>query len=213
MGAPIILTREDILRAMRVTKSNNQAARYLGVHIGTYSKYARLYIDEKSGKSLYELHLSGGKGIPKLRKNKNKDIPINRLINGINEYPNYPLSRLKDRLINEHILAEECCSCGFKDRRIIDYKVPIMLSFKDGNKFNWGRDNLQFLCYNCYFIQIGDILPHKLSKFKNDDFKEEKNMESKVWEIDENMKEHFKELGLITEEDDKDEFDFTDYTK
>ena len=58
MGAPIILTREDILRAMRVTKSNNQAARYLGVHIGTYSKYARLYIDEESGKSLYELHLS-----------------------------------------------------------------------------------------------------------------------------------------------------------
>ena len=56
MRKPKILTRDDILRAMRVTKGNKQASRYLGVHISTYAKYANLYFDKESGKSLYELH-------------------------------------------------------------------------------------------------------------------------------------------------------------
>jgi len=31
------------------------------------------------------------------------------------------------------------------------------LNFKDGNKRNWKLENLEFLCYNCYFLVIGDV--------------------------------------------------------
>lgn len=207
---PKIITKEDILRAMRVTKSNRQASRYLGVYHTTYKKYAMTFFDKETGKTLYEIHKSSGKGIPKHIKFKTADIPIDRLINGINEYPTYSLTKLKHRLIHEHILPEECSCCGFKERRILDYKVPVMLSFKDGNKFNWGRENLTFLCYNCYFIQIGDILDNKKMK-KDEHFTEEFNREDKVWEMDDNMKNHFKDLGLIGEDENDDGFDFRDY--
>ena len=57
------LTEAVIRNAMKHTQSNFQAARYLNVTIETYRKYARLYIDQESGKTLYELHKNNsGKG-------------------------------------------------------------------------------------------------------------------------------------------------------
>ena len=48
---------EAIIRdAMKHTKSNTQAARYLNLTIDTYRKYAKLYMDQETGKTLYELH-------------------------------------------------------------------------------------------------------------------------------------------------------------
>jgi hypothetical protein len=209
-AAPKILTKEDILRAMRVTRSNQQASRYLGVYWQTYAKYARSYIDKESGKTLYDLHKSSGKGIPKQWKKYKKDIPIERLISGISEFPKYPIEKLKYRLINEYILPESCGCCGFNERRIHDYKTPLMLSFIDGNRFNWAKDNLQLLCYNCYFLRVGDLFTRKEIGNDNDHIVEDIKRESKIWEIDDNMREHFEELGLINK-DEKDPLDFTDY--
>lgn len=209
---PKIITKEDVLRAMRVTKSNRQASRFLGVYHQTYKKYAKTYFDPETGKSLYDLHSNkDGKGIPKRPVGGTKDIPLNRLLNGVSEFPNYSLSKLKYRLIHEHILPEECCDCGFKEQRITDYKVPLMINFIDGNRFNWGKENLQFLCYNCYFLKVGDIFGNK-HFIESDDMAEDKKIESDVWEMDENMKNHFKDLGLLIEGDDEDNpMDFTDY--
>lgn len=210
MSAPKILTKEDILRAMRVTKSNQQASRYLGVYWQTYAKYARSYIDKETGKTLYDLHKSSGKGIPKQWKKYKKDIPIERLINGISEFPQYPIEKLKYRLISEYILPEECCGCGFKEKRIHDYRTPLMLSFIDGNRFNWAEQNLQLLCYNCYFLRVGDLFNKREINDNVDHMAEDLKRDHKIWEIDDNMREHFLELGLI-KENEKDPMDFTDY--
>jgi hypothetical protein len=54
--AALDIPESDIRYAMENTKSNAEAARFLKVSFTTYKKYARLYVDRDSGKTLYELH-------------------------------------------------------------------------------------------------------------------------------------------------------------
>ena len=42
-----ILTKEDLLRAMKITKSNMHAARHLHVSYTHYKKYAKLYKNDE----------------------------------------------------------------------------------------------------------------------------------------------------------------------
>jgi len=50
------LSPERIREAMANTRSNKEAARWLGITDVTYKKYAKRHIDEATGKSLFELH-------------------------------------------------------------------------------------------------------------------------------------------------------------
>jgi hypothetical protein len=165
------LTKEQIEHAMRNTLSNNAAARYLGVNILTYRKYARMYFDEELGKDLYEKHKNWhGLGIPKgLKHNPEKEQTILMDILAGKVIPaSFTAEKLRDRLIKEMLIKEECGSCGFNERRINDYKIPLLLSFRDGDKKNWHIDNLELLCYNCYFLQVGEVFNKKQIKNMQD---------------------------------------------
>ena len=35
-------------------------------------------------------------------------------------------------LIQEGYIQEECTSCGFHERRVLDYKIPLIMHFKVG---------------------------------------------------------------------------------
>jgi hypothetical protein len=35
------------------------------------------------------------------------------------------------------------------------------MHFKDGEKKNYKLDNVELLCYNCYFLQVGNIFSDK----------------------------------------------------
>ena len=52
-------------------------------------------------------------------------------------------------------------SLKFKERRVLDYKIPLLLHFKDKNTNNYNLDNVQLLCYNHYYLQVGDIFNAK----------------------------------------------------
>ena len=54
-------------------------------------------------------------------------------------------------------MEEKCASCGFEERRITDYRVPLKIDFLDGDTTNHKLDNIQMLCYNCYFLQVGNL--------------------------------------------------------
>ena len=73
------------------------------------------------------------------------------------------------------------------------------MNFKDGEKKNYKLDNVELLCYNCYFLQVGDIFNDRQIQ----GMEEHKAInESKVdWEIDDYHLQRLKELGL--EEDDE----------
>ena len=62
----IILTKDEVLRAQKHTKSNRAAARYLGVSYILYKRYALTFNDNETGKTLFDKHLNRqGKGIKK----------------------------------------------------------------------------------------------------------------------------------------------------
>ena len=53
---PMNISESEIRYAMENTKSCASAARFLKVSYESFRKYAKLYIDSESGKSLFELH-------------------------------------------------------------------------------------------------------------------------------------------------------------
>ena len=197
-----IITREQLLNAMKMTKSNMSCARYLGISYMHYSRYAKSYIDEESGKTLFDLHKNqAGKGIRKHLGGKDPD--LKSLMDGELYIKSYNLNRYKDRLIQEGYIEEKCNSCGFTEQRVHDYKSPLLIHFKDKNKENWRIENIELLCYNCYFLYIGDVFNEKQIKHIEEDAPIKKDDQIN-WEMDENMLQHFQEIGLVDEDDSED---------
>ena len=199
MGRPSkILSKDDLLRAMKMTRSNRAAARYLHVSYNHYKKYAKVYKNE-DGITLLEAHKNqAGKGIPKFLSGKGKEPPIMDLIEGRVPVEHFDPKKIKQRIIFEALIEEKCAKCGFNERRVIDQKVPLVLNHKDGNKKNFQLDNLEFLCYNHAFLYAtSPITDEQIEKMED---YIDKNGEDFDWELDEHHIEHLKELGLYDEE-------------
>lgn len=200
-GPKKILTKEQILQAQKVTKSNRAAARNLHVSFGHYKTYAKMYTDEATGKTLYDLHYNpSGKGIPKFLKIDGKEPALLDILEGRIPPDHFTPDKIKDRILREGLLEEKCSRCGIDEKRVIDARAPLILHFKDGNKRNYSLKNINLLCYNCYFLYIGNIFSSKQIQAL-EDFHEGKIVKEPTWQLDEYQIEHLKELGLYDEEE------------
>lgn len=192
-----ILTKEDILRAQKMTRSNMAAARYLHVSYNHYKKYAKMFKNDE-GVNLLEVHKNQeGKGIPKFALKGKDRIPLMDLLEGRVPIEHFDAKDIKVRIILEGLIEEKCSKCGFSERRIKDTKVPVILNFKDGDKKNWHLDNLEFLCYNCSFLYAASPIEEKQAEAM-EDYVKTRNDEPD-WELDEAHIEHLKSLGLYDE--------------
>ena len=199
-----LLTEQQIKGAMKHTRSNRAAARFLNVSLPTYRLYAKMYLDPASGKTLYDLHSNKfGKGIPKWRAGENKEPILQDLLKKGMSVESYSVEKLKNRLLYEGLLACECAKCGFHEERVLDCKVPLILAFKDNNKWNWLIENLQMLCYNCYFLYVGDLFNKKQLNFLEDAGDTVVQAKQTDWELDDYFLKHFQELGLTTRPEDQ----------
>jgi hypothetical protein len=64
------ISKEDVLRAMKQTRSVMSAARYLNCSYQHLKPFMKAYKDEETGLSLFDLHKNqSGKGIPKFMSN------------------------------------------------------------------------------------------------------------------------------------------------
>lgn len=197
-----IITKEDILRAQKVTRSNMAAARYLHVSYNHYKKYAKMYKNE-DGVTLLEAHKNqAGEGIPKFAVSGNKEIPLMDLLEGKVPIEHFDPRKIKARLLSEGKLVEICSSCGFSERRITDQKIPVILNFKDGNKKNWHLDNIEFLCYNHSFLYGVAPIQEKEAEAMEDYVKTKEDEPD--WEMDDHHIEHLKELGLYDNDQEED---------
>jgi len=186
---------------MKATQSNFQAARYLNMTIETYRKYAKLYIDQETGKTLYELHKNNsGKGIKKISWKNEISLQKIEEILGRDNYRAVDAQKLKDRLIYENKLNTECYKCGHHEKRVVDYKQPLLLNFKDGNRNNWKHSNLEMLCYNCYFLLVGNLFSDKQIQRLEDMSAPAVKVNEVDWSIDDNFLAHFKDIGLEGDE-------------
>ena len=144
-----MLLEGQILAAQGISKSESEVAVKLGVSFMTYRKYAKMYgvygrVDNKAGK-----------GIDKSIKNEDSGkYPLDKILEG--KFPSYSTGRLKVRLIRSKRIAEECGKCGFKEHRISDNSIPLLLNYIDGNEKNKLLENLQLLCYNFYYLYVNN---------------------------------------------------------
>jgi hypothetical protein len=203
------LTKESIISAMDKTKSVRAAARYLNCSYQHIKKWMKLYVDE-NGVSLFDAHKNqSGKGIPKFLSvstiNK-KEPAILDIIEGRIDPSHFNPQKIKYRLITDGYLKDECSNCGFHERRVSDYKSPLILHFKDNNKQHYRLDNMEMLCYNCYYLMVGDIFSGKQLEGLEDH--KPINQSEVDWELDEYTKQRLLELGLDKPEptDDGSEF-------
>ena len=194
------LSKQQILAAMAKTKSNRAACRYLNVSYQHYKKWAKFY-DSETHDNLFEQHKNqSGKGIPKFLNPGRSDFNVLDIIEGRLDASSFNPSKIKHRMIENGYLKEECNQCGYNERRVLDYKMALLLHFKDGNKKHYGLNNVEFLCYNCYFTTIGDIFSDKQIEGMEDH--KPINKSEVDWEIDDYTKQRLRELGLGDEPED-----------
>lgn len=149
LGA-VPLMESEIKRAQEKARSASEAARLLGVSYNTYAKYAKMY-------GIFDdLKNQPGYGVVKGGTYKGYNAGLDEILEG--KRPNYPKHKLKERLIKSGYLEEKCSNCGFEERRITDYKVPLSLDFIDNNPKNHKFENLRFLCFNCRFLLVGNLM-------------------------------------------------------
>jgi hypothetical protein len=197
MPKPKPLSKEMIVAAQANTKSNFAAARYLHVSYQHYKRYAKMY-------GVFESHKNqAGKGIPKFLKGKGKEPALLDIIEGRISSAHFSPAKIKYRLIEEGYLLEECSMCGFKERRVLDYKMPLLLHFKDNNKSNYSRENIELLCYNHYFLTVGDVFTEKDVKQIESHIEHHGTSEKVEWEVDDYHLQRLKELGLGDDDEDE----------
>jgi len=143
------LMESDIKEALEKSPSALKAAKRLGVTYPTFKKYAKKYgIHTTPGWPIKKKDPTQKTPRSPINPNKGK-YPIQDILQG--KWPEFPIHRLKDKLIRSNIKKAECEQCGFSERRLTDGKIPLLLNFDDGNNKNHKLENMRLLCYNCTF--------------------------------------------------------------
>jgi len=207
MPAAKPISKNMCLTAMDKTKSVKAAARYLNCSYHHLKRYMKLYIDEETGKTLFEIHKNQqGKGIPKFLKSKGKEPALLDIIEGRINASSFSAEKLKYRLTTEGYLEECCNKCGFREYRVLDHKIPLNLNFKDKNLTNYRLDNIEFLCHNCYFLFVGDVYSKKDMIRLEENTSVTKTTDAVDMQLDDYHLQRLRELGLDgenpTDEDD-----------
>lgn len=195
------ISKEQVLTAMRTTRSVRAAARYLSCSYIHLKGYMKMYTDE-DGKTLFDKHKNQhGKGIPKFLPNKRREPNVKIIFESGSGWESFTPEKIKIRAIAEGYLREECYRCGFHERRVTDYKVPILLNFKDGNKMNYLHANVEMLCYNCMFLygganRVGEevLTESEIQHIENTQPAREVPYD---WELDDDALENMRALGLL----------------
>jgi len=206
------ISEATIREAMAFTQSNKSAAKYLKVSYKSYKKYASKYEDQETGKNLFETHKNiAGRGIKKHNEFiKPGTTKMQTMLKKNQWFSEERFTKLKQLLVTTNTLPAYCCACGYDKRRMLDSKVPLVLTFQDDDRTNWELENLQWYCYNCAFHYS---LPNMITKLKpswvrrivvdngiNEDgiTKEQFN---NFYNLDDLYYEHLKNVGLSSQEE------------
>ena len=208
-------TKTEILNAMAKTKSVKAAARYLNCSYQHLKPWMKFYKDEETGLTLFDLHKNqSGKGIPKFITHSNfhkKEPAILDIVEGRVDSSHWSPEKLKYRMV-EAGLIEECCSnCDFRERRVTDYKMPLIMHFKDGNTKHYGLNNVQLLCYNCYFLFYGQVFTENEIKKLEGHGSVTMKIEEEKMKLDDYQMKMLRELGLHDKDDSDDPYSLVSY--
>ena len=196
----LALTKAQVLEAMAHTRSNEEAARWMGITYRTWKKYGKMYKDEETGLTLFDKHMNvAGKGIPKNWAHGHWKKTLDEMLTTNQPMGTKHILNLKELMIKDGRMGFKCNSCGYCEKRLTDMRAPLILHFKNGLKSDWRIENLQWMCYNCYFVFIGDVFTNQFVKsvetkpISDSVLREEVQRE---FELDDWYYEHLKKIGL-----------------
>jgi hypothetical protein len=138
------LLQSEIEEAQKHSVFAAGQARWLGVSRTTFELWAKKYGIYKSSPSR--------KGMKWIRDPERGKYPLSKILNGeLNDNQKVTASMVRYKLANSNVFPLRCNICGYDKKRIVDRKIGILLDHKDGNRRNFQKDNLQWLCLNCMF--------------------------------------------------------------
>jgi hypothetical protein len=197
MAKPKPISKEDCIRAMKYTRSVRAAARYLNCSYQHLKPFMKAYKDDETGLSLFDLHKNqSGKGIPKFITHSHfgKIAPIEDIVNGVVDASSFSADKIKFKMIEAGFLLEQCYYCGFGERRDIDGKTPLLMTFLNDHKHDYTNGNAQLCCYNCYFLNIGNVFTDKdIESIEGHTVY--KTSDATDFQVDEYTKKRLEELG------------------
>lgn len=163
----LLITENEVRYAMQNSNSNAGAAAFLHISVITWKKYAEAYIDEETGKTLYDLHRGKPNKAPEeLRIAGIKNRAMMKFLNALSgKRIRYSLRRLQERLVKYGIVKNECSQCHYDEVRL-DGALPLVLTFNDDDPNNMEIGNVRLLCYNCHFINGGTLDARKFKAIK-----------------------------------------------
>lgn len=131
------VTDDEFIKICQSSRSMLHAAATLQMQFTTFKRRALKLNCYKTNQA--------GVGV---NKKSSKKIPLNTILAG--KHPEYQTFKLKNRLLEEGILANKCVSCG-----IVDWNgKPLVMELDhiDGDRTNHRLKNLRMLCPNCHAL-------------------------------------------------------------
>ena len=83
--------------------------------------------------------------------------------------------------------------------------MPLLLHFKDGNTKHYNLNNVQLLCYNCYFLFYGSVFTEKEIEKLEGHGETTMKTEGEIFKLDDYHIRMLRELGLdngVNDDDD-----------
>lgn len=128
---PKNIPKEKFIEICLSSESMAHAASKLGLHFGTFKKYAEAYECYKTNQS---------------SKGNKKEIKIR--IENLEDYATR--SSVRQRILKENLLPYKCDRCGINKWE--GEKLSLHLDHKNGDCWDHKIENLRFLCPNCHSL-------------------------------------------------------------
>lgn len=138
------LLASEIQEAKKHSPFAAAQARWMGISLATFKKYAKLY-------GIYEPK-PNEKGKRNMHDPQRGKYPLSKILAG--EFKDNPAVTdwmVKDKVIRSGTFPPKCNICDYDKRRPGDNKICLLLDHKDGDKTNFKLENLQLLCLNCTY--------------------------------------------------------------
>jgi hypothetical protein len=196
---------EDVRKAMANTTSNMKAAQYLEISLPTYKKYASMYRDGETGKTLYEIHQNQSMKnvVGRTWISGKKRINWDNILREGQKCTPERLQKLSAALLSNNKLEHKCYRCNFEEKRLEDSKIPILMNFKNGNKSDWRIQNIEMVCYNCSFLYCLDFYDNSvIYKVQNIPLNADQGKKEKkdFYKLDDFYLNHVTKMGLKIED-------------
>lgn len=136
------ILRSEIEEAKKHSIFGAGQARWLGIAVTTYKKYAKLY-------GLWEPR-PDSKGKTRTPDPNSGMYPLSRILNGdFNGHKAMNDWKVRKKLFRNKTLPMECSQCGYNKTKLGGEWPILLLDHIDGDKNNFKLENLRFLCWNC----------------------------------------------------------------